>query len=68
MSKRKDRDSEEAESEDSEDNHLENIYKLLNEHTALIAKNQQAILNISTELVKALSDINENLKKLYEKK
>lgn len=52
----------EVEIEDNqEDNHLENIYKLLNEHTALISENQQTTKTLVTTLLETLKAINENM-------
>lgn len=47
-----------------ESKHLDNIYRLLNEHTALINQNQQSVVDISTQLVDVLKSINENLKEI----
>ena len=59
--------SSDQESIPDDDDHLDNIYRLLNEHTALISQNQQTLLNISTEIVAALKNINERLISIEEK-
>lgn len=44
--------------------HFDNMYRLLNEHSALIQQNQQSITKLSSELIEVLKTINENLTKI----
>lgn len=47
--------------------HLDNIYRVLNEHSALIRDDQQSIAKLSQEMLEVLKVINKNMAEINSK-